>query len=93
MFPFAWQCASVSFIDGSAESPGTCRNASSVSAEFSSDSKLKALAGSDSETSPTRSRDQPAATQSSAAKAGAISKDLPYLSGFFGLVLYLAALA
>lgn len=63
------KCASVKFVDGSNDAPKACKNASDVTATFSSDSKLTAMVGNDTnDASTTQSRaashDHPSETSS-----------------------------
>lgn len=65
------KCASVKFVEGSAEAPPTCKNALGVTAEFSSDSTLDALVGTNTDDDDNGSSD------SSATPSGTVSHDHP----------------
>ncbi|KAL2673735.1 hypothetical protein Neosp_012178 [[Neocosmospora] mangrovei] len=89
-----YQCASVKFIEGSNDPPKICKNTSEVTGTFSSDSKLAAMIGNDTNDasmtpSGTASHDHPAETSSEPNGANSLTDlSLPFsVAGVLGLCL------
>lgn len=88
----ALQCVAVNFVDGSADAPSECKNAT-IKATFASDAKLSALVGTAGDSTSTGTSTGAATTAAATSMGAAAAVTRPSSAGFgWGCAAAMAAL-